>query len=254
MAKKLVIRGSQKILGPLDPGTGDSILTRDSVTKEVGVIPSIDPSTYLSTSLNSAQLYVGNASNIAQARTITGAILLSDTGVTSLATNVITDANIFTGAGITYSKLNLANSIVNNDIATAANITRTKLANGNANRILINNGSGVFSEQTAITANRLLISDANGLPIASSITSTVASYIDPTSSIQTQLNNRLLFSSAITPADGDLVVYGSGVWNRFARGTSGQFLTSTVSGAATPEELPTHIAPKASATSCFPVN
>jgi len=241
MSKKLVIRGGQKILGTLDPGTGDPILTRDTSTKDVGTVPSIDPSTYLSTSLNSAQLYVGNASNLAQARTITGAVLLSNTGVTSIATDVITDANIFTGAGITYGKLNLANSIVNNDIAVAANIARTKLASGTANRILINNGSGVFSEQAAITANRLIISDANGLPIASSITTTIASYIDPTSSIQTQLDNRLLFSSAIVPVEGDLVVYQSGSWNRFARGTSGQYLSSTAGGLAwvtTPSGMP----------------
>lgn len=242
MAKKLVIRGGQKLLGSLDSGVGDPILTRDVTTKDVGTVPAIDASTYLSTSLNSGQLFVGNASNLAQARTITGAVLFSNTGLTSIATDVITNANIFSGAGITYGKLNLANSIVNNDIAVAANIARTKLASGNVNRILINNGSGIFSEQAAITANRLLISDINGLPIASSITDVVASYLNPSSPLQEQLNNRLTFNSTIIPAEGDLVVYQSGVWNRFAKGTSGQYLTSTVGGlawASTPNGLPT---------------
>jgi len=229
MANRLVIRGGQKLLGTVGSGTGDPILTRDATTKEVGEIPAIDPSVYLSTGLNSGQLFVGNASNLAQARTITGAISFNNTGVALLGLDIITDANIFSGAGISYSKLNLANQIVNNDISLFASITRTKLASGNINRILINNGAGVFSEQAAITGNRLLISDANGLPIASSITDTTAAFLDPTSSVQTQLNNRLLFSSTITPVEGDLVYYNGSTWNRLPRGTSGQYLAATAS-------------------------
>jgi len=44
---------------------------------------------------------------------------------------------------------------------------------------------------TAITASRALVSDANGLPVASTVTTTQLSYVDATSSIQTQLNARL---------------------------------------------------------------
>lgn len=40
----------------------------------------------------------------------------------------------------------------------------------------------------AITANRALISDANGLPIASAVTNTTLAFLDATSSVQTQLN------------------------------------------------------------------
>lgn len=44
------------------------------------------------------------------------------------------------------------------------------------------------SETAAITAARVLISDANGLPTHSTVTETTLVYLDATSSIQTQLN------------------------------------------------------------------
>ncbi len=227
MSKKLVIRGGTKLLGALDSGLGDPILTRDDTSKEVGSISAIDSSTFLSTALTSGYLIVGNSSNIATPRQVTGHVSISDLGVINLASNVITNTHVFSAAGIAYSKLNLTASIINTDIAAAANIARTKIANGNTYRVLINNGSGVFSEATAITASRALISDANGIPTHSSVTSTTLSYLDVSSSVQTQLNNRLLFSSGIVPVNGDLVSYTGGVWTRVPIGAAGYVLTST---------------------------
>jgi len=221
--KRKVVRGGQKILGTLNSGTGDSLLTQ-ATNGEVRKVPSIDPSTYLTTSLLSAKIFIGNAINIATAQTVTGAIVFSNTGVASIANNVIIDANIATNAAISYGKLSLTNSIVNNDISSSANIARSKLATGTPYSIVVNNSSGILSSQTVITPNRLIISDSNGLPIASSITSTQVSYIDPTSSIQNQLNNRLIFSSGITPSSGDLISYISGQWDRVPLGTAGQYL------------------------------
>lgn len=58
----------------------------------------------------------------------------------------------------------------------------------NNNRIIISSG-GKLVEQSAITANRALIVDANGLPIASATTATELGYVNGvTSAIQTQLN------------------------------------------------------------------
>jgi len=161
MAGQLVIRNGAKLLGSLPSGTGDNILTLDASTKDVGSIPTIDTSTYLTNSLSSGYLLVGNSSNVATPRQITGQVTFSNTGVASIAADTITNANINTGAAITYSKLSLTNSIVNNDIATNANITRTKLAAGTANRLLVNNGSGVFSEAAAINPNVVVITDSS---------------------------------------------------------------------------------------------
>jgi len=48
--------------------------------------------------------------------------------------------------------------------------------------------SNTVSGLTLITPNKALESDANGLPVASSVTSTTLAFLDATSSVQTQLN------------------------------------------------------------------
>lgn len=73
------------------------------------------------------------------------------------------------------------------------------LANGGGGSGTVNSGTQyrigyyattgtAISEAAAITANRALISDANGVPTHSTVTATQLSYVDATSSIQTQLN------------------------------------------------------------------
>jgi len=98
----------------------------------------------------------------------------------------------------------VADSLVNADINTSAAIDRSKLANGTANRVAVNNGSGVLSDAAAITAARALISDANGIPTHSSVTDTELGYVaGVTSAIQTQLDARV--EEAVLTAKGDLL-------------------------------------------------
>jgi hypothetical protein len=65
---------------------------------------------------------------------------------------------------------------------------------GTANRLVYYASTGTaVSELAAITANRALISDANGLPTHSTVTSTELGYVSGvTSAIQTQLNSRFV--------------------------------------------------------------
>ena len=65
----------------------------------------------------------------------------------------------------------IAGSLTNTHINTAAAIARSKLASGTASRVLINDGTGAFSE--------------------SSVTSTTLSFLDATSSVQNQINTKL---------------------------------------------------------------
>lgn len=104
MGKK-VLRGGEKILGTLASGTGDSVLTINSTTKEITKVPAIDTSTFLSNALPSAQILIGNASNIATARVITGVISISNTGLTDLVANTITNTHINAAANISTSKI-----------------------------------------------------------------------------------------------------------------------------------------------------
>ena len=77
--------------------------------------------------------------------------------------------------GLTLSKsvdgLKVADEgIANAQIATAAAIARSKLASGSANRIIVNNGSGVLSEAAALTNGQLLIGSTGAAPVAAALT------------------------------------------------------------------------------------
>ncbi len=58
-------------------------------------------------------------------------------------------------------------------------------------RLAVGDASNLLSDAAAITADRALISDANGVPTHSTTTATQLSYVDATSSIQTQLNAKV---------------------------------------------------------------
>lgn len=162
MAKETIFRGGLKLKGTVGSGTGDPVLTLDSTSKEVGQIPSIDLTAYLSNTLASAKVLVGNSSNVATAVDLSGAITIDNTGVTTLANSVVTNAKVSASAAIAYSKLNLASSIVNADISNSAAIGRTKIATGTNYRILANNASGQLSENAALTGLYAVGADGNG--------------------------------------------------------------------------------------------
>jgi hypothetical protein len=125
----------------------------------------------------------------------------------------------------------------------------------NNDRIMISS-AGAIVEHAAITADRALISDANGLPIASVTTATELSYVSGvTSSIQTQIDNLVeaptfvfgevpsgaingvntAYTLAATPIAGTVRVYLNGV--RQAEGGSNDYTISgsTITYNAAPE-------------------
>jgi hypothetical protein len=55
-----------------------------------------------------------------------------------------------------------------------------------------------YSKLAALTASRVLVSDGSGFVSASSVTSTTLAFLDATSSIQTQLNNKQGLDSTLT--------------------------------------------------------
>src|SRR4051812_14385385 len=113
MSKKgKVLRGGIKILGSLDSGLGDPLLTIDTTTKDVGEVPAVDSSTFLSTLLPASYIIVGNSSNLATPVQMTGVVNIDATGLTTLAPDSITDVYIKSNAAISYSKLNLNLGII----------------------------------------------------------------------------------------------------------------------------------------------
>lgn len=65
------------------------------------------------------------------------------------------------------------------------------IVTGNNYRLIATGAAGVPAEAAAITAARALISDANGIPTHSAVTSTTLAFMDATSSVQTQINSKL---------------------------------------------------------------
>lgn len=80
----------------------------------------------------SANILLGSGANRPTATAVTGDVTISNTGVTSIT----------------------AGAIVNADINAAAAIARTKVANGTASHVLINDGSGVMSSEAALATSR----------------------------------------------------------------------------------------------------
>lgn len=95
--------------------------------------------------------------------------------------------------------------------------------NTNGNIILNPNGTGQI-QAPDLTANRVLIVDASNNITHSALTTTVLSYLDPTSSVQTQLNTKI--TNPMTTG-GDIIYGGaSGTPTRLANGSSDQVFMS----------------------------
>lgn len=88
--------------------SGLTIQVKQASTSQSGYISSSDWNTFnnkIGSGLNSAQIYVGNASNIATAVNVTGDVLISNAGVMSISSGVIVNADINNSAGIAVTKL-----------------------------------------------------------------------------------------------------------------------------------------------------
>jgi hypothetical protein len=130
-------------------------------------------------SLSSANILVGNGSNVATSVAVTGDVTISNAGVTAIATGVVVDADISGTAAIALSKLatgalptaitvasaNIVDAtIVNADISGTAAIAFSKLANVSATDRLLGRstaGAGAIEEVTCTAAGRALIDDAD---------------------------------------------------------------------------------------------
>lgn len=105
-------------------------------------------------------LSVNSSNNLLFNGSLVGGYTFSDTSTINLT---------LTSADVTADVI--AGSLTNTHINTSAAIARSKLASGTASRVLINDGTGAFSE--------------------SGVTSTTLAFLDATSSVQTQLNTKL---------------------------------------------------------------
>src|ERR1017187_440116 len=96
-------------------------------------------------SLSDGQIWIGDNTNTPIGRTLTGDVTVTDLGVTSIGALKVTTAMVSNSAAITYTKLNLTGSIVNTDVGSSAAIAYSKLAALTASRVLVSDASGVVS-------------------------------------------------------------------------------------------------------------
>lgn len=147
-----------------------------------------------------------------QINSITGSGITSLTGDvtgTGPGAAVTTISNLaVTNAKIANATIDLTTKVTNKlPIANGGTNSSTALNN---NRVMQSSG-GAIVEAAAITANRALISDANGIPTQSVTTNTELGYVSGvTSAIQTQLNGKQATGNYITALTGDITATGPG--------------------------------------------
>ena len=157
--------------------TGNIVLSGSIVNADINASAAIAFSKLAS--LTSANILVGNGSNVATSVAVTGDVTISNAGVTAIATGVVVDADISGSAAIALSKLatgalptditvasaNIVDAtIVNADISATAAIAFSKLANVSATDRLLGRstaGAGAIEEVTCTAAGRALIDDAD---------------------------------------------------------------------------------------------
>jgi hypothetical protein len=203
---ELVIRNGLKLVDPLPSGTGDSVLTVDGATSAVGSIGAIDTSVFVSKTLPSANIYVGNGSNVATAVAVSGDVTIDNAGVVSIAPAVIVNADINAAAAIAFSKmaaLTASRALVTDGsgLVTVSAVTATELGylSGvtsalqtqlNAKQATITGGATSITSAN-LTASRALVSDGSGKVGVATTTATEIGYVNGvTSAIQTQLDGK----------------------------------------------------------------
>jgi len=130
--------------------------------------------------LPNGQIFIGNSSDEAQARGVSGAITISNTGVTTLGNSVVSNANVSSGAAIAVNKLAAltASRIVTTDSSGVLAVTAlTESAISAAITSITGKQDiltgGVTSITSAnLTPARALVSDGSGKVAVSTRTST----------------------------------------------------------------------------------
>ena len=139
--------------------------------------------------------YVDNKSNAAISTTLTSAMTATDT-----------TANVTSTAGFLSSGYLLIDSeLISYTGKTSTSFTgltrgssgTTAATHNNAAKVGFISSSGGISP---VTASRVLVSDSSGNVAASSVSTTTLGYLDATSSIQTQLNDKLSLTTGGTVA------------------------------------------------------
>jgi hypothetical protein len=155
------------------------------------------------TSLTSANILVGNASNIATSVAVTGDINISNTGVTAIAAGVIIDSDINASAGIVDTKLATISTA-----GKVSNSATTATSANTVNTIVARDGSGNFTAGTitaALTGNAdtaTKLSSSRTFAVTGDITGTVSSDLTTGASIATSIAAGVIVDADVNASAG----------------------------------------------------
>ena len=170
-------------------GTSDSqALTNKTIDADLNTISNIENADIkAAAAIDRTKLASGTADHVVI--NSAAGVMSSEAALAASRGGLGTSGAAFTGVVKAAAGVFSAATVVNTDVSATAAIDRTKLASGTANRIVVNDGTGVMADAAAITASRALVSDTNGIPTASAVTSTELGYVSGvTSAIQTQID------------------------------------------------------------------
>lgn len=133
--------------------------------------------------LPSGQIFVGNASNVAQARAMTGDIAITNTGVTSIVAGVIVNADINAAAAIAFSKLaalpsaqilvgsagNVATAVAMSGVVAISNTGATSFVAGSIVNADINASAAIAYSKLATLATGSILAGNAGVPTATAL-------------------------------------------------------------------------------------
>jgi hypothetical protein len=154
-------------------------------------------------SLTSANILVGNASNIATSVAVTGDINISNTGVTAIAAGVIIDSDINASAGIVDTKLATISTA-----GKVSNSATTATSANTVNTIVARDGSGNFTAGTitaALTGNAdtaTKLSSSRTFAVTGDITGTVSSDLTTGASIATSIAAGVIVDADVNASAG----------------------------------------------------
>jgi hypothetical protein len=168
-------------------GSG-KIAAATTTAAEIGFVNGVTSA--IQTQIDGKQATItGGATTITSSNlTISRALVSDASGKVTAATTTSTEIGYVNGVtSAIQTQLNAKEpTITTLSIAKGGTNSGTTLNN---NRVMQSAGSAIV-EAAAITASRALISNANGIPTHSTVTSATLAFLDATSSVQTQLNAR----------------------------------------------------------------
>lgn len=165
--------------------------------------------------LPSAQIIVGNASGIGQARAMTGVIAITNTGVTSIVDGSIVNADINAAAAIDFSKLaalpsaqilvgsagNVATAVAVTGDISIDNAGLTAIAAGVIVNADINAAAAIdFSKLAALPSAQLLVGSAGNVATAVAVTGDVTISNTGVTTIAAGAIDLAMLSAGITPS------------------------------------------------------